>query len=186
MIYGSRILSATCARLGYLFRDDEPLRPCSRQKLLLDVWGLSVLIVISFPITFLVPIVIYTTVVNALDCALNPPEQYFEGGAWVWRNSVGPSIVVNAKPPSYVNGATSLCRQQSISGSEPVAQNLGNSLFPDFMPLPDCSPGLNSFQSDIMGQNLLSILPSFLACKFRKGILVLTQTLPTSKAGGTL
>ncbi len=84
MKYLSRLLLTACVRLGYLLKIDQPLEQCNTPKFMLNVFGLSAAIAVWLSIVCFFSIVSYKVLLSTVDSTTNPPDQYFEGGAWVW------------------------------------------------------------------------------------------------------
>jgi hypothetical protein len=164
------------------------------------------------PIPYFVLCIPFLIFFTAVDLAFNPPSQYFAHGTLVCRDSVGyrdtplsphnlsrcvassssssssssslEYISVNAVPPTYLAGSTSLCNQQSQLGTESVAQNIGGMLFPDYFPSKERYYLPGSFGGDDIVQNFIDAAASPIGFWMREGSLVIRETLTPGKVGG--
>lgn len=214
MIYRSRVFSAACARLGYFFITTEPRENWTawhfNAETLLSYFFR--LVAIS-PFFAAVPVVLLffpaLMFFSVLDAAISPPSQYFARGTWVCNKSLGyrenaitlwlssPSLAsscssfyprenytVNVVLPKYSEGSTSLCRQQSMLGAEPVAQNIGNMFFPDYFPCGNDYSAPDHFGGDDIIQNFIHASAAPIGFWLREGSLVAKEILLTGKVGG--
>lgn len=206
MIYPSRVLSAACARLGSFFEIAYPQRRMSTEHSEPRIWHFAAACLFLTPIPYFVICIPFLIFFTAVDLAFNPPSQYFAHGTWVCRDSVGyretplspPNfsrcvasssssleyISVNAAPPTYLAGSTSLCNQQAKSVSEPVAQNIGSMLFPDYFPSKERYYLQGSFGGDDIVQNFIDAAASPIGFWLREGSLLVKETLTLGKIGG--
>lgn len=214
MIYRSRVFSAACARLGDFFGTSEPRENWNAEhfkaETLLSYFFRFVAIspfVAAVPVVLLFfPALVFFSV---LDAAISPPSQYFARGTWVCNKSLGyrenaielwlssPSLAsscssfyprenytVNVVLPKYSEGSTSLCRQQSMLGAEPVAQNIGNMFFPDYFPCGNDYSAPDHFGGDDIIQNFIHASAAPIGFWLREGSLVAKEILLTGKVGG--
>ncbi|MBP9093990.1 hypothetical protein KBI23_23410 [bacterium] len=208
MIYPSRVLSAACARLGSFFEIAYPQRRISSQNSEPTMWHFAAAGLCLTPIPYFVLCIPFLIFFTAVDLAFNPPSQYFAHGTLVCRDSleycetplsphnlsrcVASSsssssleyISVNAVPPTYLAGSTSLCNQQSELGTESVAQNIGSMLFPDYFPSSERHYVPGSFGCDDIFQNCIDAAASPIGFWLREGSLVIRETLTPGKVGG--
>jgi len=214
MIYRSRVFSAACARLGDFFGTSEPRENWNTEhfkaETLLSYFFRFVAIspfIAAVPVVLLFfPALMFFSV---LDAAISPPSQYFARGTWVCNKSLGyrenaitlwlssPSLAsscssfyprenytVNVVLPKYSEGSTSLCRQQSMLGAEPVAQNIGNMFFPDYFPCGNDYSAPDHFGGDDIIQIFIHASAAPIGFWLREGSLVAKEILLTGKVGG--
>ncbi len=207
MIYPSRVLSAACARLGCFFEIAYPQRRISTEHSEPSIWHFATAGLLLTPIPYFVICIPFLILFTAVDIAFNPPSQYFAHGTWVCRDSVGyretplsphnlsrcvasssssslEYISVNAVPPTYLAGSTSLCNQQPELGTESVAQNIGSMLFPDYFPSSERHYVPGSFGGEDIIQNCIDAAASPIGFWLREGSLVIREALTPGKVGG--